>query len=384
MEKDSSQVVRSIVSIQYFLYFGVLGIFLPYFNLYCYHIGLTGFQIGAISGIRSAAFALFPLLWGAIADRSGGQRPIYIFCSIMSMLIWAFYLMTSSFWPMLIITFFYGLFYSPIISFLEAATMETLGKHKRHYGRIRAWGSISFILAVIGFGKFTDSFSMRLILFGILGISLLQCAFSFGMPKTAALGKLLNAKQVQPLFTRGTVIFLICGFLMLVSHGAYYGFFSIHLETLGCSKTFIGAAWALAVTAEILVMVNSGKLFRHLSLEKILAYSFFIAAARWLILSTCNTPAILFASQILHAFTYGAFHMASILYMDRLSPEKSKTMGQAVNNAVTYGLGLMVGFFLSGALYKAAGAYSLFLINAGIALAAGILFRYRGGVTIGS
>jgi PPP family 3-phenylpropionic acid transporter len=66
--------------------------------------------------------------------------------------------------------------------------------------------------------------------------------------------------------------------------------------------------------------------------------------------------------------------MASILYVDRLSPAASKTMGQAINNAVTYGFGLMVGFFLSGSLYKSAGAAPLFLASAGIALTGGLVF----------
>ena len=66
--------------------------------------------------------------------------------------------------------------------------------------------------------------------------------------------------------------------------------------------------------------------------------------------------------------------MASILYIDRLAPEASKTLGQAVNNALTYGLGLMVGFFLNGWLYEMLGSYPLFLLSAVIAAAAGVVF----------
>jgi PPP family 3-phenylpropionic acid transporter len=72
--------------------------------------------------------------------------------------------------------------------------------------------------------------------------------------------------------------------------------------------------------------------------------------------------------------TYGTFHMASILYMDRLSPPDAKNLGQAVNNALTYGLGLMVGFFINGALYGRIGSFGLFQISALIALAGGIVF----------
>ena len=83
---------------------------------------------------------------------------------------------------------------------------------------------------------------------------------------------------------------------------------------------------------------------------------------------------VILASQILHAVTYGAFHMAGILYMDQLAPASDKTLGQALNNAVTYGLGLTVGFFVSGALYETGNTAPLFLFSAGVALAGGLLF----------
>jgi PPP family 3-phenylpropionic acid transporter len=65
--------------------------------------------------------------------------------------------------------------------------------------------------------------------------------------------------------------------------------------------------------------------------------------------------------------------MASILYIDTMAPEDAKTTGQAVNNAVTYGLGLMAGFFLSGYLFDRVGASYLFDISAVIALTAGLI-----------
>ncbi|MFH0726775.1 MAG: MFS transporter [Pseudomonadota bacterium] len=376
MEKAAPHPPLAVMSTQYFLYFGGLGIFLPYFNLYCHHIGLSGFEIGSLSAVRSVTFALFPLLWGTLADRLGNRRALYILCNFISMFIWTLFFFTSSFWPMLIITASFGIFFSPIISFLEAATLETLAHGKSNYGRVRAWGSISFILAVIGIGKLTDYFSTRLILYGICVGFLLQSGFSFLLPKSEILPKHPMGKKSPPLLTREMIVFLICGFLMLVSHGTYYGFFSIHLDTLGCSKTFIGIAWAIAVIAEIAVMINSKWLFRHLKLETVLSYSFLFAAGRWLLLFQFNSLVVIIICQIAHAFTYGTFHMASILYMDRLSPDKAKTMGQSVNNAVTYGMGLMTGFFLNGALYTPLGAPTLFLMSAGIALAGGILFRF--------
>jgi PPP family 3-phenylpropionic acid transporter len=84
---------------------------------------------------------------------------------------------------------------------------------------------------------------------------------------------------------------------------------------------------------------------------------------------------------VLHAFTYGSFHIASILYIDQLAPSGVKTLGQAINNAVTYGLGLMVGFFLSGWGYELlGGTRPLFLASSAVALLGGLLIWGQSGM----
>ncbi len=318
---------------------------------------------------------MFPLVWGALADRLNKRKPIYIICIVISTAIWSLFLFTVEFWPMLLITIFYGMFYAPIISFLEAFTMDVLGKEKKSYGRIRAWGSISFITMVLVLGKIIDIYSVEIIVILILAGSIMLTIGSTRVPAIQPPKKDPIAPGARSLLERRVIVFLFCAFLMLVSHGAYYGFFSIHLTNLGFDGTFIGICWALASTAEILVMVRSEKLFNRFSIENVLTFSFVIAAIRWLILFFASSPAVILASQILHAVTYGAFHMASILYIDRLAPQQAKTTGQAVNNAVTYGLGLMVGFFVNGYLYELMGSFALFGLSSLIAVSGGLLFK---------
>ena len=372
---DKRRSFKIIISSQYFIYFGVLGIFLPFFNLYCYNLGFSGLQIGILSGLRSVAMVIFPLIWGVLADRLNIRRPIYILCNFVSTAIWIMFLFTAEFWPMLIITAFYGMFYAPIISFLEAVTMDVLGAEKKGYGRIRAWGSISFIVMVLVLGKIIDLYSVDIILVLILAGSLMLAVISIGIPAIQAPKKDLLTPVAGSLMEKRVIVFLFCAFLMLVSHGAYYGFFSIHLANMGYGSTFIGITWALASTAEILVMIKSDKIFNRYSLENVLFFSFLVAAVRWMILFFAHSPMLILLSQILHAVTYGTFHMASILYIDRLAPEKAKTLGQAVNNALTYGLGLMVGFFVNGYVYEITGSFTLFLMSSLIALAGGLLLK---------
>ena len=375
MKKDFRNTFKFVIGSQYFLYFGVMGIFLPYFNLYCYHLNFSGFQIGTLSAVRSAALVLCPPIWGALADRFQNRRPIYILCNFISTAIWVFYFFTTDFWAMLVITVFYGIFYTPIISFLEAFTMDVLGQKKKSYGRIRAWGSIAFIVIVIIMGKMIDLYSVEIILILILAGSLMLALISVKIPDIQIKKQASFSLKAKVLLKRRVIVFLFCAFLMLVSHGTYYGFFSIHLENLGYGNTYIGICWALASIAEILVMIKSDSIFRRFSLDNVLVFSFMVAALRWFALFFAVSPAAILFLQILHAVTYGTFHVASILYIDSLTPDETKTLGQAVNNAVTYGLGLMVGFFISGYFFENMGSFALFMVSSIIALTGGVLLK---------
>lgn len=364
---------KIVIRIQYFLYFGAMGVFLPYFNLYCLDIGFSGFQIGSLSAVRAAVLIVFSLLWGLLADRKGLRRPIYILCSFVSTILWALFLFTTDFVWMLVITVIYGAFYAPIISFLEAFAMDVLGKTKRRYGQTRAWGSVAFIAVVMALGKLIENYSVSIVIALMLVLSASQALASTVMPRIEG-RRQVQSHDAKTLFSSHSVVFLVCAFLMLVSHGAYYGFFSIHLAQLGHGGSFIGLCWALASTAEVVVMINSARLFARLSFKRVLAISFAAAVVRWGILYVAESAILILASQLLHAITYGAFHMAGILYMDELAPAEEKTLGQALNNAVTYGLGLTVGFFVSGALYETGSSAHLFLVSALIAAAGGALF----------
>jgi PPP family 3-phenylpropionic acid transporter len=369
---------KTILSAQYFLYFGALGVYLPYFNLYCYHLNFSGPQIGILSGLRTISILFFPLLWGALADRFSIRKPIYLFCNFASAGIWSLFLFTADFHVMVAITAAYGVFFAPLISFLEAYSMDLLAQEKRRYGNIRAWGSVSFILVVLVVGRLIGVYSVNMIVVLILIGSILQALMALTIPAVEKRERHHTPGVAGALFRGDMIMFLLCSFLMLVSHGAYYGFFSIHLENLGYGSTFIGGAWALASLAEILVMISSGHLFNRFRPQSIISFAFLVAAARWFLLYRFDGIWGILITQVLHAVTYGAFHMACILHMDSLTAPHMKTIGQAVNNSVAYGLGLTVGFLLSGYLYESVGAHTLFAVSGVIALVGGGIFKGYG------
>lgn len=352
-----------------------MGMHLPFFNLYCYQIGFTGWQIGTLSASRSIVLIIFGIAWSILADRFQNRRAIYIGCNFSSAAVWGLFLLTADFRWMLAITLVYGVFFAPLISFLEAFAMDSLGRDKKRYGRMRLWGSLAFIAVVLALGRIIDLYSVKIILSLILAGSWVQALVSLGFPANIPTARINFRTGLKKLLSRKVTLFFACAFLMLVSHSAYYGFFSIHLNQLGYDNFFIGLCWTMAVGAEIVAMFFSERIFKRFNYEKVLLFSFAVAVLRWSGLWVVQSAAGILALQITHAVTYGTFHMASILYVDALAPAETKTIAQAANNAVTYGLGLMVGFFISGALYEHIGSPALFAVCGLVALLGGTLFQ---------
>lgn len=352
-----------------------MGVFLPYFNLYCYHIDFSELQIGILSGVRILAMVVFSILWGFISDYFINRKTAYIICTIMSAAIWALLYSTTAFYPVLFIILIYSVFYGPIIAFLETFSIETLqeqGASKSQYGHIRVWGSVSFILISIITGKITGVYSLEYILLLILIFSILQAVFSFKLPASIRIDKRQYSHGLKSFLSTQTILFLLVSFLMLASHGTYYGYFSIHLEKAGYNYTFIGIAWALATFSEIFIMLQSKRLFSIFSLRQMILFALSAAALRWIILFLTTDPWAILLSQLLHAATYGIFHIAAILYIDDLSSENTKTFGQIINNATSYGLGMMAGIMTNGFFFEQYGSL-LFAYSALTAVTGGFI-----------
>ena len=365
--------IRIVLSAQYIMCFGVMGIMLPYFNLYCYYIHLSGFEIGMIGASRSFLMILFGLLWGLLADHFQNRRLLYIFCQCANAIACLLLLHVHTFPYILLVVIVASIFYAPLISFMEAFTMDLIGNDKNAYGSIRLWGSIFFIVMVFCSGIMLEHFSHYIIIKMIVVGSLIQAGVSIIIPKTTE--KIVHKKKISlTVFKQSSVIiYLISAFTMLLAHGTYYSFASIHLEQMGATSNEISTFWALGSIAEIFVMMNARRIFKHFTVENVMIFSFCIASIRWLMMFYSTSVLVAILTQLFHAITYGAFHIAGILHMDRCMPDETKTTGQAVNNAVSYGLGMMTGSFINGYLFEWVGTYYSFLFSAILSFLGGLL-----------
>jgi len=147
--------------------------------------------------------------------------------------------------------------------------------------------------------------------------------------------------------------FLLAVFLMQMSHGPYYAFYTIYLQDFGYSKTTIGVLWGLGVIAEVVLFLFMHRLLRHFSSRGILMVSLVLAGLRWLLIGWFpEVLPILALSQLLHAASFGSFHASAIHMIHGYFRGRHQGRGQALYASVSFGAGGAVGTFASGFIWE--------------------------------
>lgn len=372
--KPESRKIFSL-SLSYFLFFAILGIFLPYFNLYCYDLKFSSRQIGFLSASLSLMKLVSPLFWTYLADRVWSRKKISLTTSLASAAIFFLCIFIRDFKSMLIAISLYGFFRTAMVPLMEASTWETIETHGGEYGKIRLWGSVGFIFASLTGGWALDHLPLTSALYGITFLSFLLFLTTLKIPKEMALENNQRTKDsIFSLLAKPSLfVFMLITTLTQISHGTYYGFFTIYMEELGFSRSVIGLSWSLSVICEITLFTRYQRWFGNVNPKAMLILACFIATWRWWIMAYSNSLVFILFAQGLHAFSFAALHVASLTDLNKSIPSGLRATGQGLLSSLSYGLGGMVGLGLSGLFYDSLGAKGLFTLSS--------LFSFWAGMT---
>ncbi len=355
----------------YFAFFAHAGAFVSYFALYLAARGLSAGEIALAVAMPQLARIVAPALWGWLADEwgaryGGARRAIVIFsCFALFAGIATLYAVRGA-GPIALTLLVMSLLSAGAMPLIEAITFSVLEGRTGQYGPIRLWGSIGFILTVLGTGVWLDYHDAVNLLDVLLVFTGIACAVSFVVPKGAAAGAPHTGARLGSVLVRPEVLaFFGACFCMTAAHGAMYVFYSLYLESAGYSKTLIGALWTVGVVAEIVLFLRLPQLLLRFSLRALLFGSFACAVVRFLAIGWgVESLAVLAGAQLLHAATFGAFHAGSVSAVHRLFPGPLAARGQALFSSVAYGLGGATGSLIAGATWERLGAPASFAISA--------------------
>jgi MFS transporter, PPP family, 3-phenylpropionic acid transporter len=363
----------------YFFYYAFVGMFSPYWSLYLKSIQFDAIEISILMSIQPVMRMIAPSLWGWLADHSGKRLLVVQVAASLSALFYLGVFATTSFWGLFLVLMLMSFFWSASMPLVEATTLSYLGKNAAHYGRIRSWGSIGFIVSVVGLGFAFDYIAIAWLLWAGLMCEVGILIFSRQIPATTVLAHHTDHQPIKQIVLQPRVLALFGAcFLMAVAHGPYYTFFSIYLVEHGYAKSAVGGLWALGVICEIGVFFLMPALVRRFGFVRILLASFCAAMLRFLLIGwAVDWVALVLFAQMLHAMTFGSFHAASIGMVHEFFQGRHQSRGQALFGSVTYGAGGMLGGLVSGPIWLHWGASALYSFSAGMAFLGLLLMWWK-------
>jgi len=345
------------LSALYFAYFAYVGAVAPYFSLYLASLGLAAAQIGVLLSLGSLMRVIGPNIWGWLSDRMQRRAPIIGITLLLGGVCYGGFFFVRSFWGLFALLLATGFFTSASMPLAESLTLSHLRGSVSRYGSIRLWGSVGFILTVMLVGYALDALPVASLLWMVLATCVLSGACAMAIPDAGAASGHAEPEPVWNILRRPEVAALLGAcFLMSLAHGPLYAFFSLYLVDHGYSKGAVGWMWSIGVVAEIVVFLLMPALMRRHSLASILLACFAAAAARFLMIGwgVDNAP-VLFAAQLLHGLTFGAYHAASVTAIHRWFQGAHQVRGQAIYLSVSFGAGGMSGSALSGLGWESIG-----------------------------
>ncbi len=371
------------ISLYYLALFAALGFYWPYLTLYLAGLGLPSGEITRLAALGPLMGALVPVAAGLLADARTARVWILRGASIAAIAAFGALLAVGTGRLALYVVFaLFALCRAPLTALVDATAVEEARLRGGSYGRLRLCGSLGFFGAVATGGALYDAAGYRAVIVATIVALAAAAASAFALPAPPTERRTNVLRDWAALLRAPDVpLFLAAILLAQIACSAYDGCYSLHLARLGFDGRFVGAAWAVGVGAEVLLLAASGRLLAWLGAERMLAIATAVAAARWLAIGHLSSGAAILALQPLHGITFGFYWVAGVSIVRARATADSATAAQGLL-AATASLGTVLGLFGAGTLFDRFGGGALFTVAA-IAAAAAFVASARFAATSG-
>ncbi len=376
--------------------FLLVGIILPFFPVWLKSRGLDEIEISFIIAAPLITRVIFTPIISFLADQLGDRRRVLIALTWGSFLSLLAFVPFYGFWPLLSVSILFGIFWTSVMPLTESIAMSEVKLAGLDYGRIRLWGSLTFILASLAGGMLIDRWGDGLILHMMLAAILITILSAYALPIGTSKRQMEKAAPLPPIHWRDAMqlmrsklflLFLMTSAGIQATHAILYGFGTLHWQSLGIAAGIIGALWAVGVLAEVTLFAWSTPLLLRFGPVNLLIFAALGAIVRWVITAFDPPLYILFPVQILHALSFGAAHLGAIHFIAQAVPEQYSATGQGLYAAFAMGVIMGIMTMISGSRYANRGsqAYLVMAALAAVSLVGALLLnrQWQGELIIG-
>jgi PPP family 3-phenylpropionic acid transporter len=360
---------HTALRVYYFVFFGVIGVYSPYFPAWLRAQGIDGLRMSTITMLVPLFGVASPVVFGVVADAFALRGSLLRICAAGALLSWCAIALSSagaggvSYASLLLLVGAFAFSRGPMVSIADVTALEQPGS----YGRTRLFGSAGFLATALGAGAWIDPRSpvqLPLVIATFLAATLIV---TFRLPARSVRPPAPVVRDaVRLLASLDFLAFLLIAFLWFASHVGYDLCFSMHLADLGASTFVIGVCWAIGTTAEIVLMSAAHRLFERYSTKQLLGCGLASTCGRFLIIAHVRSVGVLLLLAPLHALSFGLVWVTLLEFVRRRAPAHVLATGQSLLAAVM-GIGSVAGMLAWGPLFASNGGAVVFTAAAAVA-----------------
>ncbi len=359
-------IIRAKLSLMMFLEFFIWGAWFVTMGTYLAKaLSSEGFEIAAAYSTQSLGAIIAPFIIGLIADRFfSAQRILGIlhFAGAVLMYLAARAEHFASFYPYVLI---YMIAYMPTLALVNAVSFRQMTDPSRQFSSIRVWGTIGWIVAglIIGYGMDWEAKGqLRNTFYMASGVSAFLGFFSFLLPDTPPKGRSEGAPTVREMLgldalrllkDRNFLEFFVASILICIPLAFYYQNANLFLNETGMKNA--AGNMTFGQISEVAFLLLMPAFFRRFGMKKTLLVGMLAWSLRY-VLFAFGDPGqgvwMLFLGILLHGICYDFFFVSGQIYTEYKAGEKVKSAAQGLITLATYGLGMMIGFWLSGKVFN--------------------------------
>ena len=328
------------------------------------NLGASGAETGMAFSTQSWGAIIAPFFIGLIADRYFNAEKILGLLHLIGAVLMYFMSQATSFDAFYPLVFAYMVAYMPTLALVNSVSFFQMKDPAKEFSIIRVFGTIGWIIAgllisyfqwdstkSIDEGALSNTFTMVAIASLILGV------ISFTLPKTppsqsdgaVSVSDILGLDALKLLKDRNFLMFFITSILICIPLAFYYQQANPFLVELGMENPT--GKMTLGQISEVLFMLLLPFFFKKFGFKKTLLVGMLAWAVRYTLFAYGNAGEQAFMLLIgiaLHGICYDFFFVSGQIYTDFKAGEKIKSAAQGLITLATYGVGMLIGFWVAG------------------------------------
>jgi nucleoside transporter len=335
------------------------------------NLNATGAETGMAYSTQSWGAIIAPFIIGLIADRFFNAEKILGVLHIIGAILMYQMFQTKDFTTFYPYVLGYMITYMPTLALVNSVAFKQMKDPAKEFSFIRVWGTIGWILAglLISYyfhwdskenaaaGMLQNTFLMTAIVSAALGV------FSFFLPKTppsinkndtVSIANILGLDALKLLKDRNFLVFFISSVLICIPLAFYYQNANPFLSEIGVENPT--GKMTIGQVSEVVFMLLLPFFFKKFGFKKTILVGMLAWVLRYVLFAYGNSGELAFmliTGIALHGICYDFFFVSGQIYTDSKAGEKVKSAAQGLITLATYGIGMLIGFWVAGKIVDA-------------------------------